>query len=161
MKILKDHKIFSILVIIFISLLLMFFIQKIIINNTNYESENENYIMIPKTYDVNEYSVMNISDEQMSKIYLLDFRNLVYNDITSAYNLLDESYRNKKFGNLENFKNYINSIDFSSMVSKYSVKSEGKYDIYRVYDLNENLILFKITGVFQYRVYLDEDTVEI
>lgn len=164
MQLIKKHKTISILVIFFIILLLLYFLRDFIASKNIYTESylrDEEYIMSPKTYNVNEYSMVNISDEQMAGIYLLDFRYILYNDITSAYNLLDEAYRNKKFGSVENFQNYINSINFSNVVSKYYVQRSGDYVVYGVYDTNSNLFIFKTDGVMQYTVYFDEDTVEI
>lgn len=164
MQLIKKHKTVSILIIFFIIMILLYFLRDFIASKNIYTESylrDEEYIMNPKTYNVNEYSFVNISDEQMATIYLLDFKYIVHSDIVSAYNLLDEEYRNKKFGSLENFQNYINSIEFNNLVSKYYVQKSGNYVVYGVYDTNSNLFIFKTDGVMQYTVYLDEDTVEI
>lgn len=164
MELIKKHKAISILIVVFIIFILFYLIRGFIASRTIYTESylrDEEYIMNPKTYDVNEYSVTNISDEQMSNIYLIDYISLIYSDINSAYNLLDETYRNKKFGSLENFKNYITSSKFSNKISKYYIQTKGDYTIYGVYDSNNNLFIFKTNGVMQYTVYFDEDTVEI
>jgi len=164
MQIIKNNKVLSILVAGFICLLLFYVIRHIIASNTIYTESylrDEEYIMNPKVYGVNEYSVANISNEQMAGIYLADFRNSIYEDINITYNLLNETYRNIKFGSLENFKNYLNSNNITVKVSKYYFDQDNGYDIYGVYDSNDNLIIFKTKGVMQYEVYLDDYTVEI
>lgn len=164
MNIIKKHKIISIFVAVFLCLVILYLVRYFIARNTIYTESylrNEEYIMNPKTYDVNEYSVTNITDEQMASIYLLDFRYNVYNDINMAYQSLDESYRNKKFGSLNAFQEYIKSINLSSTISKYYISQGDGNKIYGVYDSNDNLFIFKTNGVMQYTVYLDDYTVEI
>lgn len=129
-----------------------------------YESylDGKDYIMIPKTYGINEYSPINVSDEQMAKIYLNDYIKNMHFDIEYAYNLIDEEYRIKRFGNISEYINYVNTLTYSSYkVKKYHVDSKGKYKIFWIYDDNDNLFIFKTEGVMQYKVYLDDSTVEI
>lgn len=113
---------------------------------------------VPKKYDVNEYSSIYISDQNMCTKYLSDYLLILSENIEEAYYLLDEEYRNKKFGSLENFVSYINqkSNTFSE-ISRYRVLD----NIYYVYDKSNNLFIFKTKGVMQYSVYLDDYTVEI
>ena len=123
---------------------------------------DEKYDMIPKTYDVNEYTNINISDEDMARIYLNDYISRPVNDIRGSYYLLDEEYRNLRFGNVESYMEYINSLNHShhNVVSYYK-KEVGDYTIYGVTDEDGNFFAFKTKGVMQYIVYLDEDIVEI
>ena len=51
--------------------------------------DGEEYIMNPKKYGVNEYSPVNITDEQMATIYLNDFKYNLLNDVNYAYELLN------------------------------------------------------------------------
>ena len=74
-----------------------------------------NYTMNPKTYGVNEYNLVNITDRQLAAIYLNDYRNYLKNNIDQAYELLNEEYRSKKFNNIQEFKDYINSININTM----------------------------------------------
>ena len=86
----------------------------------------------------------------------------MYSDPERAYELLDEKYRMKKFGNIENFKEYINNLNYTTYkVDKYYVDDKVNYTIYGVYDKNGNLFIFKTEGVMKYTVYLDDYTVEI
>ena len=84
-----------------------------------------NYTMNPKTYDVNEYNLVNITDRQLAAIYLNDYRNYLKNNIDQAYELLNEEYRSKKFNNIEEFKTYINTININNMsVEKYNISDD-------------------------------------
>ena len=124
--------------------------------------DGKDYIMIPKTYGVNEYSPVNITEAQMAKIYLNDYIKKMYTDMESAYNLLDEDYKVKKFVDFSGYVNYVNSLPQQKYeVDRYYVDTHEDYRLYWVYDKNDNLFVFKAYGVMQYTVYLDDFTVEI
>ena len=163
MKFIKEHKILFILISIFALLLLMYLLREFIASREIYNEsylDGEDYIMNPKTYGVNEYSLVNIDDEQMCNIYLNDYKNKLSDDINYAYQLLNEEYRNKKFGSIENFINYVNNFDFSGLnIYKYSINSDKS--IYKIYTENNNTFIFKVNSVMEYEVYLDDYTVEI
>ena len=115
-----------------------------------------------KNYEFNEYIPTYISDEDMAKIYLNDYIQKMYYDVETAYNLLDEEYRNKKFGGIENYKKYINSLPNSNYkLSTYYRYEKKGYIIFGVTDQNSNMYIFKTKGVMQYKVFLDDSTVEI
>lgn len=119
-----------------------------------------NYTMNPKTYDVNEYNLVNITDRQLAAIYLNDYRNYLKNNIDQAYELLNEEYRSKKFNNIEKFKTYINTININNMsVEKYNISDDKK--IIDVYISDNDRFIFKIKNILEYEVYLDDTTVEI
>lgn len=119
-----------------------------------------NYTMNPKTYDVNEYNLVNITDRQLAAIYLNDYRNYLKNNIEQAYELLNEEYRSKKFNNIQEFKDYINSININTMsVEKYNISDDKK--IIDVYISDNDRFIFKIKSILEYEVYLDDTTVEI
>lgn len=119
-----------------------------------------NYTMNPKTYDVNEYNLVNITDRQLAAIYLNDYRNYLKNNIDQAYELLNEEYRSKKFNNIEEFKTYINTININNMsVEKYNISDDKK--IIDVYISDNDRFIFKIKNILEYEVYLDDTTVEI
>ena len=119
-----------------------------------------NYTMNPKTYDVNEYNLVNINDRQLAAIYLNDYRNYLKNNIDQAYELLNEEYRSKKFNNIQEFKDYINSININTMsVEKYNISDDKK--IIDVYISDNDRFIFKIKSILEYEVYLDDTTVEL
>lgn len=119
-----------------------------------------NYTINPKTYDVNEYNLVNINDRQLAAIYLNDYRNYLKNNIDQAYELLNEEYRSKKFNNIQEFKDYINSININTMsVEKYNISDDKK--IIDVYISDNDRFIFKIKNILEYEVYLDDTTVEI
>lgn len=147
-----------IIFIIIIFLVVMYFISR---NNiVRNEGLIGDYDIINKKYGVNEYSVVNISDEQLVNIYLNNFRYYLFYETDSAYELLDDNYRNVKFGSIDMFKKYVNSLNYKDLsVKKYSI-SEGK-NLIEVHTKNNEVFVFRIKGIFDYKVYLDDYTVEI
>ena len=148
-------------VILVVLLLLAFIGAYLLIKHLTYDDslEYEEYL---KNYEVNEYIATYVTDEDMARRYLNDYVHNMYFNIEYAYSLLDEEYRNKKFGSLDNYRNYIYSLNYSTyQMEKYYKTSKNGYIIFGVYDKNGNLFIFKTKGVMQYTVYLDEDTVEI
>lgn len=153
----------KILLILGIVIIIAFVVIKLIIDNNNLLINSngiDEYDMIYKKYDINEYSVINISDEQLANIYLNNFKYYLFNDIESAYNLLDEEYRNIKFGSIDSFREYVNNSKYSDYtIEEYSVATDKRF--IEVHILNDKKIIFKINGVLDYKVYLDNTTIEI
>lgn len=147
--------------IILIVLLVVFTLAYLLIKNLT-KDDSLQYDEYLKNYEVNEYIPTYISDEDMAKIYLNDYITNMYYNVEKAYNSLDEEYRIKKFGNIEGYKSYVNSLNYQNYtLSKYYKKDSNGYIVFGVYDNNGNLFIFKTKGVMQYTVYLDDYTVEI
>ena len=163
MNFIKTHKKTLLLVLLFIVLLSIYFIREFIASRSIYNESylnGEDYIMTPKTYGINEYSPVNITDEQMANIYLNDFKSYLYDDINQAYQLLNIEYRNAKFGSIENFISYVNNFNFNNMIiDSYSINSDKT--TFTIYTKDNNKYIFKISSVMEYEVYLDDYTVEI
>ena len=163
-KSILKSKFLVILIGLFVIVLSFYLLREFFASREKYTEsylQEEDYIMVPKVYGVNEYSVTEISDQDMTMIYLNDYIYNVNNNIETAYNLLNEEYRLKKFGDIEGYKNYIDSINYAVTLSSYSLSSKAGNDIYTAYDKNGNMYIFKTNGVMQYEVYLDDYTVEI
>lgn len=146
------------LILISAIILLGTFVICILINSLKKEKE---YVHLKK-YMANEYIPTYISHNDMAKIYLNDYLFNMRYDEKNAYDLLDGEYREAKFGSFEKFSNYISNLRMKQIkMKKYSKYSKGKYIIYKVYDEEDNLFIFKTNGVMQYKVYFDDSTVEI
>jgi len=162
MRFFKENRSVLIIFIPFLIVLLACIIYWYIGNQKKFNQNNEEYVMTPKKYGVNEYSLVSIDDGQMANIYLNDYRNLLLSDRIQSYNLLNKEYKDLKFPSIESFNQYINTINFSSLsVDKYGTKRCGKNICYYIYDKSGKEYIFRIFNVMEYEVYLDEDTVEI
>ena len=155
----KKNIIILIAILIIIGILIFYSVREYRASKTIYQSkENEEYVMIPKTYGVNEYTTFNISLDTMLKIYFNDYKSIVINDMNEAYNKIDEEYRKIKFPTIESFREYLVKTNFINFkIDKYSTNEP----IYTLYDEKGNMFIFKVEGVLQYKVYFDTETVEI
>lgn len=153
----KETKQLILLIIIILVFVGLYFLLSFLTKKDEFKYEE--YL---KNYKVNEYIPTYVSDEAMAKIYLNDYIHTMYYDVEEAYNLLDSEYRTKKFKNIDDYKKYVNTLNYSTYdVESYFKTDSGGYTIFGVYDRNNNFYAFKTKGVMQYSVYLDEDTVEI
>lgn len=148
-------------IIIAILMLLVFAILYIVIDRIT-NKEKDEYGEFLKNYEVNEYIPTYVSDEEMAEIYLNDYIHTMYSNIERAYELIDREYKDKKFVTIDDYKNYVYSLNYATyQMDRYYVKNSDGYKIFGVYDTNGNIFIFKTKGVMQYTVYLDDYTVEI
>lgn len=162
LEFIKKNKWIILLILVFISLLIFYFVRDYISNKRFRENKSIEYKSVPKVYGVNEYISVVMSDEDMARIYLNSYINKMVTNTEEAFYLLDEEYRNLKFGSLNNYVDYVYSLRYSSYnVASYFKKELDDYTIYGVYDQYDNFYAFKVKGVMQYSVYLDNYTVEI
>lgn len=134
----------------------------------NRKLNDDNILMNEKQiqkYEANQIIPVNITDEDMAKKYLNDFKNLVLSDITEAYNTLNEDYRIQKFNDISEFQNYINdqlSVSFYSLsVEKYKVRMINGKKYFDIYASDDNRYIIKENSIMNYEVFLDEYTIEI
>ena len=79
------------------------------------------------------------------------------------YNLLDDEYKEKKFGNIDGFKNYIelNKETFLNMeIQKYARYYYDGYTQYVALDNFGNYYVFNETSTMDYKVLLDTYTID-
>lgn len=152
------------IIVIIVIILAVIYLPGIIKNqNSNNSINDKQSVEYTKNYEVNEYIPIMINDEQMSRIYLSDYMNNVLYNPDKAYDSLNKEYREKKFGSLDAYKNYINSLNLSksSELDKYATYDKYDYKYYDLYDKDGNRYIFKTNGVMQYEIYLDDYTVDI
>jgi len=114
--------------------------------------------------DNNTYTTVAITDENMANLYLNEYRdNAMYNS-EKAYDLLNSEYRNKKFGSLEKYKEYVNkrvSKIALLKLDKYLIKERENYTEYTLIDTDGNYYIFQENAPMQYTVILDTYTINI
>lgn len=137
-----------------------------------YFNDIENIQSIIKNLDIkyidknknNEIKKVELTDQQICLQYYSDYIDLIKNNQEKAYEKLDESYREKRFGSLDNFKKYIkeNLNDISiDMLSKYQVKDQNEYNEYMCVDKNGRYYIFNVTSAMNYTLFLDTYTVDL
>lgn len=162
--------------------------EKSIIEPVNASESNEKTIS-KKTY--NFYRNAHITNEDLARMYYVDYIKLMFQDTEQAYLMLNEEYRKSKFGNINDFKNYINN-NKEFLLSTYNVetadtsnynnyseyykyvesKSDFKMKNYSVNNYNEytqcvcgNITgsnwIFNVKYPMDYEVYLDSYTIDL
>ena len=118
-----------------------------------------------KHYNANEVVPVYINESDVVKKYLNIYKNNMIYDINEAYNMLNERYREERFGSIEAYQEYINSIisssTYSMEVDKYSVNKINGVKIFSVFDKSGYQYIIKEKSIMDIEIYLDEYTVEI
>lgn len=159
---------YLIIILLIICLILFICINKIdkntSITGTEFKSYQEEYIAPKTKYECNEFSIINISTNELVQMYFNNFKNIVVQEIEKSYNLLDTEYREKKFGNIEEYKKYVENnkeIIFGSILASYQVQKNGENTRYICIDTNGNYYIFNETAIMDYTVILDTYTIDL
>lgn len=118
---------------------------------------------IEKNYS-NTYLNNNMSDEDISKEKFNNFKLLILRKSEDLFNLLNEEYRNKKFGDYNGFSQYIDS-NYDRLrtinLSMYQVTEENGYKQYVLLDQDDRYYIFKETSENKEEIFLDTYTVDL
>lgn len=112
--------------------------------------------------DDNNVNYAQSNAEIVAKKYMDYYKKLVLSNPEEAYNHLDEEYRDKRFGSLEELEKYINNNrDFllSLQPQKYLLNSYDEYSEYVCMDKYNNLYIFSEYGPLDYKILLDTYTI--
>lgn len=123
----------------------------------------ENQLDIEKN-DFNSFEIENITDEESILKYLEHFKKITLEYPQIAYeNYFDEEYREKRFGNLENYKKYINDnldeLQYVQIVKYFSDTTTDNNLYYVGIDQYENTYVFTKYASMQYKLKLDNYTI--
>lgn len=125
---------------------------------------NELNIKLIERNDYNEVKKIKLDEERICLQYYYDYMNMLRNDTDKLYETLNNEYREKRFENIENFKDYINENKqkLEKVVpSNYQVKSRNNYTEYRLVDEEGRNYIFCATAAMKYTMYLDTYTVDL
>ena len=163
-NLLKNKKI----VIICVSLVVVLLVVYLVINkdkNIEYSYDNDESISYLKSYGVNEYIPVYVDESDIVVKYFNEFRNAMISNVDLSYELLNEKYRNAKFGSIDKYKEYLNNIislsTYSSTVEVYKVIYSDGDKYFDVYDTDGYHYIFKENSIMNYEVYLDNYTIKI
>ena len=140
-------------------------------NNTTFSVEptNEKYedinslaqIQEVVKKDNNQYAINKVTIENTAKDYINRYKRMVLAKSELMYEKLDLQYREKRFGNVENFKDYIISNRqeiIGIRLEQYMVNNYEDYTEYVCRDQYKNLYIFKETAPMEFTVTLDTYT---
>lgn len=112
----------------------------------------------------NTFVFMQYNDSQIATRYFQEYKNLILNDARGAYDKLDEEYRNKRFGNVDNFIKYVNENKKdiqSSQIMKYQSNENDSYKEFVCMKLDKTYWIIRETAPSQYTVILDTYTIDL
>ena len=138
-----------------------------IINNEYsnlYEINVENTIEKIEKNSNNIYVLMEYNESQIATKYFQEYKNLMLSNSNDAYNKLDEEYKNKRFGSVENFIEYVNNkkkdIE-NSQIMKYQVEENNGNKEYICMLNNGKYWIIKESKPANYTVILDTYTIDL
>ena len=131
------------------------------IDKNEYEKGNiqNNNIKVEQN-DNNKFPYQQLSEEYRIKEYFRNYKTMLLSNEEKAYQFLNKEYKEKSFGNIDNFKKYIKdkkeTIKIATL-SEYHAKIEEEYTQYIEKDEKENYYIFNIsdTNPTQFDVMLD------
>lgn len=113
--------------------------------------------------DNNYFSYTIMQENDIAQKYFTYYKKLMQDDPDMAYLLLDEEYRNKRFGSVEEFKKYVsnNQEDIEGYLAKeYEANYLEDGTEYICQDQYKHTYTFKVSAVMQFQVKLDTYTIE-
>lgn len=113
---------------------------------------------------INEFTQSKVNYETIAKDCLNRYKRLAIGKPEVIYNYLDKEYKDKRFGNIEEFKVYIknNIKQISSMqCTKYYVEQQEGYTQYVIQDQYEKIYNFKVSSLLDFSIILDTYTLDL
>lgn len=128
------------------------------IDELNLESNNES---IEENED-NRFTYKVINDEFLAKTYLDYYKKMTLGSPKLAYQYLDSEYREKRFGTVENYIQYVNTNKEEIKAwntTKYLVNYKETTKEYVCQDKYESLYMFSEKSIMDFTVTLDTYTI--
>lgn len=116
--------------------------------------------------EINEYNTYNIPDISDATYIQELFENYkTYLAIlpNKAYEMLDNEFKQKRFGNIQNYKIYIDNYSshlFNMELSKYKINHYSDYTEYVCMNQYGNYLIFREKKLMDYTVFLDSYTID-
>ena len=123
--------------------------------------ENEKIDIEQGQYNVYKYEF--IDSVQLMQTYLDDFIFQMFNNTAKSYEMLNQEYREKRFGSLDAYVEYINEKQEQLRnieIMQYKIDKEDDYTVYRGTDTNGNFYCIKTTSFMEYEMILDSYTMD-
>lgn len=114
--------------------------------------------------DNNIYLSEEITDQKIATEYFTNYKYLLLTDVELAFNNLNKDYMEKRFGNLQSFKEYVNynkDIFETMRIEKYQVINNEDNIEYVCTDQYNNIYIFYEKSTLDYNVVLDMYTLDI
>ena len=104
-----------------------------------------------------------VTDYQICLELLTDYINTVKNNTEKGYYLLDNEYKQKRFGNIKNYIEYINNTKqhlVSAILKEYAIQREEEFTKCICVDNRGNYYIFEVKNMMNYTLMLDTYTID-
>lgn len=163
------YLIIILLVIAIICLIALITVNKNKQKNNDYldkpSQPDQKYIEPKEKYEYNEFEFLNVSTEDLIQIYFNRYKDNMLNDIQKAYNILDKEYREKRFGDINGYKSYIDKnydkVGQAILISYKLDSTNNGYTQYVCLDQYGNYYIFRENAIMDYTVILDTYTIDL
>lgn len=111
--------------------------------------------------DYNTYYYDEISDKTIIDTYINNYKYLIKNNISMAYDMLNKEYASVRFSRIQDFEDYIEENKQNILnieIEKYYAEEYEDYNLYTCKDKYGNTYIFKETAIMEYTVQLDDYT---
>lgn len=109
--------------------------------------------------NINHYNENNFSEQDVLQNYIQYYRLLMKNDTTTAYNLLDDEYKEKKFKNIEEFNKYVENNKTMSLYQYYTTQYSGYLQYVAELTTLKYISINEISAM-NFKILLDDYTVD-
>ena len=123
--------------------------------------ENEKVTITQGTYNIYEYEYVN--NVKQMEIYLQDYVFRVLNNTEKSYELLNEEYRDKRFGSIEQYVKFLNEKIGQLQnikITQYNVDDSELDKVYIGTDENGNYYHIEESAYMEYELILDNYTLD-
>lgn len=114
--------------------------------------------------DYNSFDLVNTDDKYVINQYFSEYQTKLLNNTDSAYELLNQEYRENKYENPEEFSQYIET-NYEALqntyLTKYQINQFDEYKEYVCLDENNNYYIFIERSMTDYSVILDTYTIDL
>lgn len=117
-----------------------------------------------KENEYNSFKLTILNDQELSKEKFNNLKMLILRKSEALYNMFDEEYRSKKFGDYQGYVQYVedNYERLSTMyMTKYKVKEYDNYKQYTCLDQENNYFIFNTVDSNNTKIVLDTYTVDL
>lgn len=136
-------------------------------NYKNLELNKDINITVPNSIEKNKHNIYDykiVDEETYVRDLVAKYKEEILFDVQSAYNHLDNEYREKRFETLSEFQTFAQKNIISNVTLKLNKYKKTAYDGYTEYvctDEKENYYIFNETSVMDYSMILDTYTVSL
>ena len=112
----------------------------------------------------NSFDFVNTDDKYVINQYFSEYQNKLLNNVDSAYELLNEEYREKKYGDFQEFRTYVeeNYEELrNNSLTQYLINQFDEYKEYVCIDANNHYYIFIEKSITDYDVILDTYTIDL